>query len=212
MKRKSKRLLGAVLALVMVFGLLPAMAAPVDAATNLENGFEGMDADVFTALGFDVTQLPEGYDPYTTDNPFGRSKIPGNQVFELAVAGKNGSAIYGKGNNDVAASSISGIPSGSGIGMGMYASAAGDFDGDGLAGEIVYVGIDEPNKTAFTTSTENGTLIFNISDVETSKLKLRVYNGRTESFGTTKDLADVTPYYTLPVPTPAPTGSIRALF
>ena len=200
MKRKSKRLLGAVLALVMVFGLLPAMAAPVDAATNLENGFEGQDADVFTALGFDTTVLPEGYDPYTTDNPFGRNKIPGNQVFEIAVAGKNGSALSGKGNNNVAASSISGIPSGSGIGMTMYASAAGDFDGDGLAGEIVYVGIDEPKKTEFQTNIENGNLVFTVGDIETSKLKLRVYNGRTASFGTTKDLADVTPYYTLPVP------------
>ena len=199
MKKNFSRLLGAILALVMVFGMLPAMSAPVKAATNLENGFEGMDADVFTALGIDTTVLPEGYDPNTTDNPFGRTKITGNQIFELSVAGKSGSKLYGKGNNNVAASSINGIPGGgNGVGMEMYASAAGDFDGDGLIGEIVYVGFETVKKTPYSISFTGGNVVVSNEDVETSKLQMRVYNARTEAFGSKKNLADVTPFYTLP--------------
>ncbi|MCR5649478.1 MAG: S-layer homology domain-containing protein [Oscillospiraceae bacterium] len=199
MKKHFSRLLGALLAVVMVFGLLPAMAAPGEAATNLENGFEGMDADVFTALGFDVTVLPDGYEPDTADNPFGRDKVTGNQVFELAVAGKSGSKLYGKGNNNVAATSISGIPAGNGLGMEMFASAAGDFDGDGLAGEIVYVGFETVNPSI---ATVNGFIVTSVT-VKTSQLKMRVYNGRTETFGSIKSLSDVTPFYTLPQTNPS---------
>ena len=196
MKSFSKKLLGVVLSVAMIITMTPFTAFPSQAATNLDGGFQGMDADVFTALGFDVTELPDGYDPDTTDNPLGRDKTTGNQVFELAVAGQDGSKIYGKGNNNVKGTDISGIPGGSGIGMEMFASAAGDFDGDGLCGEIVYVGYEEVNPSEVTYK-EDG---FTIDEVttNTSQLQMRVYNGRTETYGTKKDLAQVTPFYTLP--------------
>ena len=191
MKEIRNRLLSILLTLTMLVGLLPAMAITAGAATNLDNGFEGQDADVFTALGFDTTVLPEGYDPDTTDNPFGRDKVTGNQVFELAVAGQTGSRLYGKGNNNVASSSISGIPGGTGVGMAMFATAAGDFDGDGLAGEIVYVGFDQVRAAV----KDSNDLI----TVNPAKLQMKVYNGRTESFGSTKTLAnEISPYYSLP--------------
>ncbi|MBQ1302782.1 MAG: hypothetical protein IIY29_05505, partial [Firmicutes bacterium] len=196
MKSFSKKLLGVVLSVAMIITMTPFTAFPSQAATNLDGGFQGMDADVFTALGFDVTELPEGYDPDTTDNPLGRDKTPGNQVFELAVAGQNGAKIYGKGNNNVKGTDISGIPGGSGIGMEMFASAAGDFDGDGLCGEIVYVGYEEVNPSEATYK-EDGFTIDEVT-INTSQLQMRVYNGRTETYGTKKDLAQVTPFYTLP--------------
>ena len=131
MKSFSKKLLGVVLSVAMIITMTPFTAFPSQAATNLDGGLEGQDADVFSALGFDTSELPEGYDPDNQDNPYGRDIITGNDVFELSVAGA-GTAMYGKDDNEVAPSGISGSSSGGEIGMAMYASAAGDFDGDGL--------------------------------------------------------------------------------
>ena len=138
------RFLSMLLALAMVLGMLPVLPHQhAEAASNMENGFEGQDADVFSALGFDTTELPEGYDPDTTDNPYGRDTVLGNQVWEAFVASSGGANVYGKNNNSVQGSAISGMPSsGAAIGMEMYAVAAADFDGDGLQGEVVYVGFD----------------------------------------------------------------------
>ena len=43
MKQKSKRLLGLLLALALIVGMVPAITPRAKAATNLDNGFEGMD-------------------------------------------------------------------------------------------------------------------------------------------------------------------------
>jgi hypothetical protein len=100
------RILSLLLAMVMVLGLVPVFPHQhAHAASNMENGFEGQDADVFSALGFDTTELPEGFDPDTTDNPYGRDTILGNQVWEAFVASSGGANVYGKNNN-----SVSGCP------------------------------------------------------------------------------------------------------
>ena len=62
------RILSMLLALAMVLGLVPVFPHQhAHAASNMENGFEGQDADVFSALGFDTTELPEGFDPGVTE-------------------------------------------------------------------------------------------------------------------------------------------------
>ena len=73
MKSFSKKLLGVVLSVAMIITMTPFTAFPSQAATNLDGGFQGMDADVFTALGFDVTELPEGY--YSTNAKIGNFNV-----------------------------------------------------------------------------------------------------------------------------------------
>ncbi|MBQ9938753.1 MAG: FG-GAP repeat protein, partial [Oscillospiraceae bacterium] len=140
-KRSFKRLISFLLGIAMVVGMIPANALTAFAASNIAGTFEGQDADIFSALGFDTSEVPEGYDAETTDNPYGRDKLPGNQVFELLISGSKGVSLFGNNNNNISVSGISGAPSETtNHGMVMTAVAAGDFDGDGLAGEVVYVG------------------------------------------------------------------------
>ena len=144
MKRRGKRALSWILTGTMLLGMLPGLALPAKAATNLAGGFEGQDADVFSALGFDTSEIPEGYNEDTTENPYGRDIIPGNQVFELAVASSSGTDIYGR-DSEFDPEDVDALPSGGPSmpngGMKLFAAAAGDFDGDGLAGGIAYVGV-----------------------------------------------------------------------
>ncbi len=141
MKNYIKKGITLLLALSMLLGMAPAISFHSHAASNFEGTFEGQEADVFSALGFDTSEIPEGYDADTTENPYGRDISVGNQVFELLNTSPQGMAIYGKDNNHVATSSIKGRPNGGGgVPLGMFAVAAGDFDGDGLPGEAVYVG------------------------------------------------------------------------
>ena len=170
------RFLSLLLVLAMVLGFVPAFPHQHAhaAASNMENGFEGQDADVFSALGFDTTELPEGFDPDTTDNPYGRDTILGNQVWEAFVASSGGVNVYGKNNNSVSGSGISGMPSsGTGIGMAMYSVAAADFDGDGLQGEVVYVGFDS--------------IKYN-SHAERSNLRLQIYDAKNNAISDLKTI------------------------
>ena len=169
------RILSMLLALAMVLGLVPVFPHQhAHAASNMENGFEGQDADVFSALGFDTTELPEGFDPDTTENPYGRNTILGNQVWEAFVASSGGTNVYGKNNNSVSGGGISGMPSsGAGIGMEMYSVAAADFDGDGLQGEVVYVGFDS--------------IKYN-SHSERANLQLQIYDAKKNSISDLKTI------------------------
>ena len=169
------RFLSLLLVLAMVLGFVPAFPRQhAHAASNMENGFEGQDADVFSALGFDTTELPEGFDPDTTENPYGRNTILGNQVWEAFVASSGGTNVYGKNNNSVSGGGISGMPSsGAGIGMEMYSVAAADFDGDGLQGEVVYVGFDS--------------IKYN-SHSERANLQLQIYDAKRNSISDLKTI------------------------
>ena len=132
-------------------------------------------------MGFDTTEIPEGYDEETTDNPYGRDKLPGNQVFELLTASSGGTRIYGKNDNTVSPTSISGVPSGGGaVPFQMFAVASADFDGDGLNGEAVYVGY---TNVSYSTSE--------------SEMFICVYDGKAETFSGTKKVGAVTPGDTL---------------
>jgi len=163
----------------LIIGMLPALVLPTIAASNMENGFEGQDADIFSALGFDTSKMPEGYDAETTDNPYGRDTILGNQVFEALVASSGGTKSFGKDDNSVSGSSINGMPtSGTGIGMVMYAAATGDFDGDGLPGEVVYVGYDSIHYNDYQTK---------------ANLMLQVYDAKNGAISGTKRIGAFNP-------------------
>lgn len=166
------RLLSLLLALVMVIGMAPMVPLEAEAASNMENGFEGQDADVFSALGFDTSEKPEGYDAETTENPYGRDTILGNQVWEAFVASSKGTSIYGKNSSTVSGASITGMPSsGAEIGMEMYAVAAADFDGDGLQGEVVYVGFDDIKYNTYSEGANLQLQIYDAKDGSISDLK-----------------------------------------
>ena len=193
MKRVAGKLLSIVLVFSILLGLVPGLAPTAQAATNLAGGFEGQDADVFSALGFDTEKIPEGYDAATTDNPYGRDKLAGNQVFELLTASSQGTKLYGKDNNNVSGRDISGLPTGSQTpGMQMFAVAAGDFDGDGLPGEAVYVGFADIKYGQATYGDSAA------DDPGNSDLLMRVYDGKTDSYSGTKTLGAVSPYNTTP--------------
>ncbi len=180
MKNRGRKLLSMLLLCAMLLGMVPGLETPAQAATNLAGGFEGQDADVFSALGFDTSVVPEGYNEDTTENPYGRDIIPGNQVFELAVASASGASIYGKDDN-FSYDDVGKMPSGAAMpnDMELFAAAAGDFDGDGLPGGIAYVDIAG-----------------NSGDQE---LYLYLYDGETNSYGAVKDLGSkISPEYTHP--------------
>ncbi len=143
MKRSARRFTSFLLTCLLLFGMLPEISLPARAATNLAGGFEGQDADVFSALGFDTSEIPEGYNEDTTENPYGRDLVPGNQVFELVTASSSGANVYGRDDDSFSFSDINSMPTGAAMpsGMQLFAAAAGDFDGDGLPGGIAYAGI-----------------------------------------------------------------------
>ncbi len=168
--------------LVPDLGLL---AAPARAATNVDNGFEGQDADVFSALGFDTAKLPEGFDPDTTDNPYGRDKLTGNLVSELLAANFVAYALYGHGNNNVTVDQVR-------VGSEKYktmptevaalrAGVQGDFDGDGLAGEVAYVGFAGADLNAGTAK----------------QLSLCLFDPGSSTYSNVKNLGASTPSYTI---------------
>ena len=175
MSKMMKRGISLLLALVMILGYLPAAVPHVHAASNLEGGLEGQEADVFSALGFDTTVEPEGYDANTTDNPYGREKLTGNQIFEMVIGSSSGMKRVGYDDNGVGVSGTVGSLSGTKMPLDVFGGAAGDFDGDGLPGEIIYVGI--PN--------------FDLSNSGCAYLPVRMYlyDGKSGSFSGNRDIA-----------------------
>ncbi|MCL1809547.1 MAG: S-layer homology domain-containing protein [Clostridiales bacterium] len=73
-----KRILSALLAFIVVFPTGAFTAAPVFA---VDEDINNMNA--FDALGIDTEIMPEGYDPYTTDNPYGKDNVAVKTVYEL---------------------------------------------------------------------------------------------------------------------------------
>ena len=146
MKKAPKLALTILLTLSMVFTILPTAALTIFAsaapgAANRDK-FESQDMDVFEALGFDTEELPEGYDPNTTDNPYGRDSMAANQVFEPYVLTDDGYRIWGHDAN-ISGANVT-ATSGSGANIAMQgtqyiAMAAGDFNNNGLPSEMAYV-------------------------------------------------------------------------
>ena len=170
-----RRGISLLLALVMILSNIPATAPHAHAASNVDGGLEGQEADVFTALGFDTSVEPEGYDADTTENPYGRDKLAGNQIFEMVVGSSDGLKIVGKNNNSATVSGTVDGLSGTQVPLDIFSGVAGDFDGDGLPGEIVYVGIPS----------------FKLSDSSCENLPVNMYlfDGKNSSFGGSRQIA-----------------------
>lgn len=161
------------LCLCMVVGLLPVgylSLTPAQAASNVDGGLEGQEADIFTDLGFDTSVEPEGYDALSVDNPYGRKKLAGNQIFEMLISNAGGTNPAGKNDNTLGVSNVvQGSRNSVKVPLQMFATAAADFDGDGLPGEAIYVGV-EP---------------FDVSAESSQSLPLKIvpFDGKTETFG-----------------------------
>lgn len=76
----GRRLLSLLLTLTLCLSLLPAVSLPAAAVTA---GTGDSSGDAFDALGLDTTTAPEGYDPYSSENPYGRDTLVINPVYEL---------------------------------------------------------------------------------------------------------------------------------
>ena len=151
---KKQGLLGVALATVVAMTLLPLLAGSASAeVAPIAPKPEGAatTGDVFKALGFDTTATPEGYDPNSTDNPYGRNQFTANEVFEPFFLDNSfsRSAIYGDGWPIASLNTIgwpslpfTNAPQGFGFVQGQ-SLVAGDFDGDGLAGEIFSAYVNE---------------------------------------------------------------------
>lgn len=190
MKHIIRKGMSLLLIVCMLLGLLPQLPQHAAAASNIVGTFEGQAADVFSALGFDTSVLPEGYDAETTDNPYGRDRLPGIQVFEAHIASATGSKTVGDNDNGKSLKDTGGLPGNSaGVPLDMFAVAAGDFDGDGLAGEAVYVGFleDEINWGEYS----------GLGDAMTN-LYLMVYDGKTAAYSDRKTLSAVSPLTSAP--------------
>jgi hypothetical protein len=181
-----KKVLSLVLAFAMIlslftgidYGILPTAKAATNESTTLDNNKE----DVFAALGFDTSAMPEGYDAETTSNPYGRDMTTGNQVFEVLAATSGGTKLYGNNDNSVSATAL-GSYNTAGTSMPtvkLFSGAPGDFDGDGLAGEVAYVGIERQYYGGSTTE----------------PLILYVYDSATNTYSSSKLLGSISPYYT----------------
>ena len=175
MSIRKCRVISILLCASMLFGLIPGFAPRVAAqsvnpsggASNMVNGFEGQEADVFSAMGFDTSVEPEGYDAETVDNPYGRDKLTGNQIFEMMISNNYASHAIGRDNNDL------NVQSGSEeymnaktmmVPLSMFSAAAADFDNDGLIGEMVYVGFDD---IKYNTWSKKASLKISILDAKT---------------------------------------------
>jgi len=85
MKRK---VLSLALVLAMIISLIPVfdlsgLAAAADA-----------DTDALSALGIDSNKAPDGYDPLSTDNPYGKDTVEISPVYELYKVGLEDSISY----------------------------------------------------------------------------------------------------------------------
>ena len=86
-----KRFVSYILILVMVIGLLPGFTISF-AASAEDDDISNMNA--LDALGIDTSVPPEGFDPNSTENPYGRDIIPLATVWELYTIGLTKKAEY----------------------------------------------------------------------------------------------------------------------
>lgn len=75
--------------LAMLLSFLPTSSLLMPAAVASD-----LDMDALTALGIDTSKAPDGYDPYSTDNPYGKNTIQITPVQELYKVGLNNVVQY----------------------------------------------------------------------------------------------------------------------
>lgn len=181
-----KKALSLLLAFAMTLGFFSGIdlgfGLAAVAASNESTVVENNSEDVFAALGFDTSETPEGFDEDTTDNPYGRDKTTGNQVFEVLAATSGGTKLYGNNDNGVSAASLGSYSTG-GASMPtvkLFSGAPGDFNGDGLPGEVAYVGVE---RQYYGVSTKAALVIY-------------VYDSATNTYSSAKTIGSISPYYT----------------
>lgn len=118
--RKAKRILAVGLTFIFMFTMLPQNTLAAVAGKTAETT-EMVDADLedistsnaFDALGIDTSVIPEGVDPNSTDNPYGRNTYTPNTVYEVLLqnantkSGGNTSDLFG--NNKALGNKLSNV-------------------------------------------------------------------------------------------------------
>lgn len=79
----AKKVISILLIICMNIYLLPDFALTKAMASDDIGSQNALEA-----LGIDTSQMPEGYDPNSLDNPYGRDTVTVNPVYELFVSGK----------------------------------------------------------------------------------------------------------------------------
>ena len=77
----KKKALSIVLVLAIIISLMPALDLSAFAASS------DTDSGALSALGIDSSEAPDGYDPYSTDNPYGKNTVELSPVYELYTVG-----------------------------------------------------------------------------------------------------------------------------
>jgi len=147
-RRPALRLL---LSLAMLIATVPISAVPVPAAAEVvTTTTPTTNTDAFSALGFDTSQMPEGYDPDSTENPFGRDLLAANEVLEPFILDPGGYRLAGN-NATVTAEQVASTPKAMRTvpGFALSSIESGDFDGDGLAAEMACVTFENATPPAY---------------------------------------------------------------
>ncbi len=133
-KKRLHKFLSIAMTLIFIIGLLPAVSLPAAAADDED------EENVLSALGFDTSAEPDGYVAgEDSSSPYGVKNTAVAPVKELYTIGIAGADLYGD-NLDMAATTKEWVDSSKGVGMPLNATAyqgvAGNFDGNGLDGQV----------------------------------------------------------------------------
>jgi ribosomal protein S11 len=159
-----KKTLSYILILTMLVAMTPPGILPVGLSTVEAAAQDLGQMNALDALGIDTTVMPEGFDPNSLDNPYGRDHITINPVYELFVTGASGTAIENIlfGHNKALKKPMSDFyssqgnqttPAASFNVLAATASASGNFIGShegssaiGKTGQVVTVGVGSLDK------------------------------------------------------------------
>jgi len=83
MREHFKKRISLILCILMIFTLIPISSVP--AAAEEMTGTAEMNA--LTALGIDSEEAPDGFDPNSTSNPYGKDHVTINEVSEVLLTG-----------------------------------------------------------------------------------------------------------------------------
>lgn len=102
MTKNAKRRISLMLCALMIITLIPISSVP--AAAEEVTGTAEMNA--LNALGIDTEEAPEGFDPTSTSNPYGKDHVTVNMVSEVLLTGSTKESLAPA----TTSSSITGIP------------------------------------------------------------------------------------------------------
>lgn len=140
--KRTKKLLSVMLIMCMLITMLPMFTIPAAAASEDIGSQNALEA-----LGIDTSKMPEGYDPNTLDNPYGRDTVTINPVYELFMTSKGDNdnqrknVLYGhnkalkQGMDEFYSSGILSTTTNEYPQTAATASASGNFIGKGADGK-----------------------------------------------------------------------------